>query len=567
MRMTNLTSHTFYKDKNGERREPGTSLRRVVISDNKISIYDKQVKLTNKSRVPWEYLIQMHSIILLTNKAGQKYIKVLRKAPSGAIYDESFGTAFRKPLNGPTPSIEEYIPRDDIQRNGEAVQLIVKTLKEWFNEPTDPQDFPGMIFPCLRETSTRERIVGERRLLEWLQQVTSTVVPALRESSDWSSFLRFICGTSIHTQKDEEILSSDLNLIFLASMKTNIPLSEFNFNTDVAAKLVADLSLHDWTILHLAMKHLTHSQSKKFLARLAAVFSGRTVLQAARNTQHLNKLDRSKRVVVSPALRAKFARDVAEYFEHIESSPDIVGFYSQWFAENEFFRSIRGESMVGALEKRFMEAFNIPFNPLTRGEAGSRGVVKHVTKDGYEFYELDEPRPMMRFDNQLSQLFMNLMVNNKAWKSHIPYPSVTYPNPQGNTATVHFGYYTSTDLFRILEVGLENVDKALIALGRELTPENRIMYLCGDHKERKFKNTWFYYDLGVFNNSMILLFKRYNYRTKATVELLKDLPLVTIKAIGESHLKSLSEIRELVETIELLPEDMVQELLLPSLQH
>jgi hypothetical protein len=61
-------------------------------------------------------------------------------------------------------------------------------------------------------------------------------------------------------------------------------------------------------------------------------------------------------------------------------------------------------------------------------------------------------------------------------------------------------------------------------MGRKITPENRTAFLTFGNKERKFKNTWKYYDWGVTDCNKIRALKMCKITKKDDVLMFNMLP-------------------------------------------
>ena len=85
-------------------------------------------------------------------------------------------------------------------------------------------------------------------------------------------------------------------------------------------------------------------------------------------------------------------------------------------------------------------------------------------------------------------------------------------------------FYSLDDILQMIEDGILIVDEQLRKLGRKVTPENRLAFLSLGIKERKFKGTWKYYDLGVTDPYKILMLKKNKVFGKKDIQTYSALP-------------------------------------------
>ena len=76
----------------------------------------------------------------------------------------------------------------------------------------------------------------------------------------------------------------------------------------------------------------------------------------------------------------------------------------------------------------------------------------------------------------------------------------------------------------IIERGVIETDQILAKLGRQNTPAHRAAFLTMQREQRKFKNTWKYYDLGVTDPYKILILKRNKIFGTKDIETYSALP-------------------------------------------
>lgn len=80
------------------------------------------------------------------------------------------------------------------------------------------------------------------------------------------------------------------------------------------------------------------------------------------------------------------------------------------------------------------------------------------------------------------------------------------------------------DLLFVIEEGAKRAEEHLERLGRKISLENKVSYLSFPGNERKFRNTWRYYDLGITDLDRILALKQAKIHSKEDIIAYGGLP-------------------------------------------
>ena len=194
-----------------------------------------------------------------------------------------------------------------------------------------------------------------------------------------------------------------------------------------------------------------------------------------------------------------------------------------WYAGKFFEPRMRTERTVAEVEARFFELFHsVPWGHILL-TPDYFSVKWTETSDGLRFCSFP---PFVKFpepEHTELLLLLDTIVPDKARPKMVGAGFNAYVE-DGKVRPVQGTVFSTEDILSLIEAGVEAVDAELVRLDRPVTPENRTAYLLMDPVERRFKNTWFYYDLGVTDNHKVIAFKKSGIKDKKKVGMYNALP-------------------------------------------
>lgn len=527
--MTSPSSYIFYDRRNSSCvRAEGTYLIRVFITGNKITVYEKEIVTTAKSGVLFEKITAQRTYALETNSNGDKYLRIFNKSAGGSITDGSM-TEF----SADTELFFSYYVSNDSYS-----ALIEETLCQWFGLQYSSgviEKFKNMIlFPVMQDSSAK---LGraEKRILAEVQTCTSTVTKAMRENNNWDSLLQSL-GSSIQSSEDSDIILKDFSLLPFAVIKLGQPFSDIHSQFPEETKAFNQVfNEFDIKCLRFMFDNITEAERSRALKMVMSIIRLRrentNVTGKSRRVFHNGKAPFHR---VPKKLRSSLAGaffmslidvEYGLYHEitHYEGSYLSVQFWNicrYWYAEFIMEPLLKSEITSIDVETLFIELFNTPC------EMGSQGIKFHNLKSGQVFCSISSSYSGGVVEYQ-TDLFTSLAALAKCRiKSKGTDTTLLngYLNPEGKFIPLTGKIYSLDDLMNIVQSAVTELDKHLAKLGRAITPENRVAYLTFGHKERKFKNTWRLYDLGLREPKRILALKKCRIAKKSDVLLYAELP-------------------------------------------
>jgi hypothetical protein len=228
-----------------------------------------------------------------------------------------------------------------------------------------------------------------------------------------------------------------------------------------------------------------------------------------------------------PKLAREFLKSLQETYEemlnsessrmHSQINNELSNVFRYWFAQVVLEPSMKTELTVEDVETHFHSLFN---TPLRNGPS----LIHLIRKKDTVFcgISLSNHRYSKDIFTSLKALVRKLPKGKGAgagfhWLNG-------YVAEDGAFVMSSYEFYSLDDLRTIIDRGTAIVDEYLVELGRDITPENRCAFLTFAHKDRKFKNTWKFYDWGVTDPAKILALKKSKVVRKQDVQMYNELP-------------------------------------------
>lgn len=532
MTMTNSTSYMFHEDRNpnGERKE-GANLARVVVTDTQVTIHNKRLVKTPKGDSLFEKTIGKDIFSLHENANGTKYLKHFRKKLGSA-------TSTDVSLKSLTGKLFEY-PITLI--SDECLEFIEKTVLDWFGydyRRSLDEIKAQLLFPALRNAG----LPSETKLSSLLSEVQNdygTVTKALRENDSWLAFIMDICKSTMKTVNDAVIVDTHIEeLLPVAMMNLGRTLSIlYKEHKYTLLELRKSFMSIDLKFIHFMFKYLPASSRGDALATLLGLVRAHQVRRQLRNPKNkinfayvnsdvaLNKVPLKTR----SRLASEFLKSLKETYDEVSNSiatsntqveTELCNVFRYFFYQVVLEPSLKSELTVETVETRFQELIGTPLR-------SDPSPIEFVRKRTTSFCIL------AAIDTKKELYYSNVFMSLKALVTKLP-------KNRGIDAGYHFlnGYvavdgdfmlssgrfYSLDDIMQMIEAGVTTVDEHLSKLGREATPENRLAFLTLGIKERMFKSTWKYYDLGVTDPYKILMLKKNKVFGKKDIETYNALP-------------------------------------------
>lgn len=547
--MTSPSSYLFY-----DRTKPlgrGTHFQRVFVTDDKITVYKKRMIKTRKAGVPFEQVLSQMTYKRCTNKHGQKYLQILSRSATRKFSDYAMmNTLGIGPLN--------LFP--------ECQKLLDDTLEGWFGDlydrldtgKQDGEQARKLVLPAFRDPHFPQLGASLRADLS---DSTGMVVKALRENDSWAGFVKMMCGDTVKTDADVALLRNNPSLLRLAVMKLGTTISEFNARTNAGLKLNAAspetkmLScMFSWTIytcLEFMFKYLPQADREialKLMLGLAEM-TKENLSKFNDGVSHLGGQLPYKRIPtrLRPELAQLILTTLSESYEKLAGdtpSDEAVRFLTPmhfspthptlhtmlsdniatWFATTVTMPSLQTALTVSDIKTRFTEILGVEF-------PGENQYVRFYSEGDTEFCTMKDratPKPQ-RYEGLLTS-FLNLAKPSQM-RGLYANPNTRFNGylKEGKFEGLNSPIYSLDDLMALMDKAALELDRRLTKLGRDITPANRVAYLSFGKqefgaKERDYKNTWFYYDLGITDIERILVYKKARIRSKKEVGIYKELP-------------------------------------------
>lgn len=534
--MTSPSSYEFYHPSNVLReRKEGTQLYRVFITDKKITLYSKIIIRTTKSKVLFEKVIDQKTYSLHNNHKGERFLKCFNRSAGGSITDMSLSLALDK--NRIMPSLPE-----------DCNLLIEKNILSWFGDDYVDSTFQEvkeeLFFPVLKDDSF-PRNIGTSLTLSGMQKKTAKVTEAMRESSSWHEFIINLCPT-VHTLNDLDVIKNNsLSALLPIAVMELPPMSAlFSIYGDTITHVVNTFDKVDVSLLGFMFKYLSLGDRIIGLDAMMSLTNFHLRSFKENNFYHYSRYELTEKDMskVPARLRPELARKLLKTLVSIDGSIKDKGqasfkdsylmtylthTFRYWFAQKVMEPQLETVSQTEDLDDRFMELYGIPF-PKESPLLEFHEVGRPEEEEALGFYSIKRsqliiPNPEYHFDKLGSIISLGSPVTERG--SGCSYASMNgYVGEDGLFVPVSGELYSIDDIMYMIESGTTKIDSYLIKMGRETTPENRLAFLAFRHKERKFKNSWKYYDLGVTDIDKILALKKANITAKRDILTYMELP-------------------------------------------
>jgi hypothetical protein len=530
--MMSPDSYVFYANHaRFEDHVENANLTRVIVTDTKITVYNKRLMRNPKTDVLYEKIIGKDIFSLHENRNGTKYLKHFRKVfESSDVMDIS--------LSSLTKNLFKY-PATLMSSAGE--EFIEKSILSWFDydDSRSLNDVKALLlFPALRNAGLSSSKLP--MLLQDMQKDYGIVTKALRENDSWLAFIMDICKPTMKTVNDAAFVHANIEAMLpVAMMNLGMTVSELAENDKYALLEVRKSFMEiDLKFIHFMFKYIPSAERNDALVTLLVLVRAHQARRQLRNPKNstnfayvntdlnLNKVP----LQVRPKLATEFLKSLQETYTEVCSSvatsntqitTELCNVFRYWFYQVVMEPSFKTEITVETLDDRFKELFNAPLR-------NQPSPIVMVTKGNLTFCVLKQSR-LSRQEIYSSDVFLSL----KALAKNLP-------RDRGIQAGYHFlnGYvaadgdfmlspgefYSLEDIQQIIDEGVTQVDAELAKLGRDITPENRTAFLTLGIKERRYKGTWKYYDLGVTDPDKILLLKKNGISSKRDIQTYSALP-------------------------------------------
>lgn len=538
--MTEVFHRTNYT---GVRAE-GTAFARAVVNGEKITVYEKFLRKAEKSGVLYEHLSLTITYSAHTNAHGVKYLKVEEKSSNLKTKDTSLQLA----LSGTS------LRYTGLLLSSEAYEVfLMETISSWFNLPASPevlQDGFSLIFPALSFVQPDDKegsLMKTLWTLERLSGRTTRVASSLREGHTFHEAARSLFGDTIQSGEDSELLKQYPKLMLVADMNLGMALSEFLRKTPSLIENMRHLGYFEMSSIKLMLNYLPEPKRETILGILAD--RSKSSLHQSKDGSPEGHIRLGKSPLnyapLTPKVKHKeLSEEMFEIFtlplqggtEHPANSSHprtVQSCLRYWFAEHVLEPLVKSATSMQEVVSRFNELLMPECNDTILPDyglgKGATGVNFDVDRRGTVFASVTYPRERhfsSSRDTTECDLIYGLYDLSRCKEDplRIEYGNHYFIGANG-TLNMIIGHVFSLEGFlAMVESGVREVDKRLIKLGREVTPANRKAYLAFGHKDRKFRNTWRYYDLGVTHARKVLTLKSLNVTSKRDIEMYAALP-------------------------------------------
>ena len=531
--MTSPASYVFYGKHDKKARIEGARLVRIFVTEDKLTIFSKQVVRAQKSGVLFEKMLDQQTLSVHTNAHGQKYLKRQNKSPTGSIKDTSLcGDAF-------------YLPEMEAGYS----ELVKSTLLDWFNDHpylVELEELPlkELIEELLFHLQAAPYFIYNPQVMKLFAELQSQGYPVtrtLRESESWDAFLLKLCS-AVESAADLAFLNDHfLDLLPLAVLPLGETLTSLKTQHSTQDILQCSRSFTgiDRNLIHFMLKYSPKEERGQIVERLMelVVFHRKVRLGASdiKSWSWFSTSDKRSLNEIPSKLRPELARRLHDILEALSSEvknknnwkfrasmieTDLELALHCWYARHVFEPRMKTDRSIEDVRSRFRELFGEhPWNDVTPSQ---RKVRWTVTPAGAVFCSF--PR---RYSASPATTDLLVHLEGQTTKGR--------PKPTGRGLNAYFygeefhrprdeDFYSVEEVLAIIEAGVKAIDSELTRLGRPLTPENRVSYLLADPKERRFKNTWKYYDAGVKDVSKVLALKKSGVKNKKDIQMYDALP-------------------------------------------
>ena len=512
-------------------------LSRVFVTDKKVTVYNKIIIQTSKSGVLFEKITAQQTFSLHKNRLGELYLKRLSKSASGSITDSSLDAIMRK---RDADLISDVISQ-------ECKILVEKIILGWFGyDPslTRMEDvYEELLFPALRDAAF-PRNIAKGETLSALQANTSLVTKALRDNNSWDSFVMDLCHSTVWSMEDVFIIQNHPDELLPIAIMELPPISVlYHEDKEPLLNVAASFRLADQNILRFMFSNLNledrHDALQAVLG-LARIWAKRTDgTEPAYRPSFLRSEVPFKRVPAKlrPVLAQKFFNNLVETHRKFQSPESTIAFqdsylvlslshvFRYWFAQNVMEPQLETKTTMEDIEQRYLELFGVPL----RAEGSLSSIMVHKVGK-LDFCSLNMFYSRGKIAQYSTDLFTSLcaLVTKKRPQDKGTGAGFSglngYVGEDRVFVSVAGGLYSFDDILSIIELGIVATDEQLTKLGRKITPANRASFLTLGSKERKFKNTWKYYDYGVTDLTKMLALKASKITRKEEIQTYYALP-------------------------------------------
>lgn len=542
--MTFLISHTpdktsyLFPESPPLVREEGAEFSRVIVTPNKMTVVEKRFIRTTKSGVLFERVQRMTTYMVCENSSGVKYLKILTKERGASKVNDSSLATLKQARLAANNTLSGH--------NQPLVQLIDRTILNWFGYECRSGLIDmvknGMLFPALEDGGAplATKAASLANALVLLQKDMGTITKSLRENSKWSDFVKEISSSAVVTKEDVALVTDHPHFLKAATLDLGVTLSElWNNDRDALNSLHQAFTWLDMNLIRFMLENIPHDKRKRVVENvlyIARTYHSQNSWNGNYQYQHFGLQTTSDRVTlkrVPEASRNELATILAASLSDFVGMTALKDYASNsftglttglshafryWFAENVVNKALKTERT----REEVGELFAKLFGDLPASEIQSNGYFYRTSK-GDDFLGAFEVGPI-EYQTDLFSGLLGVLKRVPTSRGSASPELNGYVNEKGSFVPLTCHIYSLDDVVQIVEDGVAELDSRLAKLRRDITPENRVAYLTYGHKERKFANTWRYYDLGVTDPERVLALKMAKITRKDDIALYADLP-------------------------------------------
>lgn len=559
--MTRETSHAFYSKPSVPPKENSTFVK-VIVQPAKITVSERVLRQNGHSEKLSEVVLSRKFYELETNSHGDKYLKVFTQtfeSKDGRRYDSTVDLlnlgSVESLLGGFSLRITEFITEPP-----ELKTFLRNSIMRWFSEDSSAPLLP-ILFPALKDLG--ESIDPSERLKqsEILRSVLLTmeaemsekkfaeVRNALRDSSNWESFIRTVCSEEV-VASDEDVatISQHPSLLRLATWKLGFTISEVQKMGETPYSFMITFLSNkvDYSCLQFMLDYLPENQRSGAVTLMFDL--SRRYVKAKREGKNnssfrtgntwlpkvilpVERVPQTVRPILAQDLLNRLRYGFEPQIANIENgitatwapvTTDLYETFSKGFAKHVVEPTLKSDLTVDDIENRFKELFGFSF-PLEEGS------YIHTSRTGKLW--TDDSNQVSSLLERLKSPFRNSFSSGFTNKCY-------YLAESGEYCALHQDIYSLDALMNLIEIAAERINKKLVKLGREVNATNRGAYLNLGHRERNSRTAWRYYDLGVTNAHKIVALKMLKIRSDAEIQMYAQLPddiFFEILSLIDSH--------------------------------
>lgn len=554
--MTIGTTHIFYSDPD-ELHAAGSDFVKVIVKPTQIIVSERVLQETRDPQKLSEVALHRYFFDLKTNQHGVRYVTYsTQDFADGPIRDGSIEVLFRGDL---LASSSETRFTQTVREPPLFRDFLNSCILDWFADGEGEEPFSDLslvvtriLFPALadlgKNDSLKVRIKKDKRISSVLQSLETSMDEdsfeqirlALRESSDWATFVRSVCPTDVVlTDRDVDALTDNVSLLRVAVMNLGVRISEMKTKGLLHSDFINTFLLNkvDYQCIKFMLDHLPADErvnATRLMFDLAsryvkAKIDGRTSSAfkpgegwLGKVMLPMEKIPASVRPVMAQEILTTLREGVQSQIDDIENQrvdfwmPVRTGLYDTFikgYTKHVVTPSLKTSLRVKDIEDRFQELFGLSF-PL------EENIFIHQSVSG-KFWSSNstkskDPDFVQRLENPVSK--PPVVDYEAADNEHY------YINSKGEFCALSRELYSLDSLMSLIESGAKAIDKKLIKLGREVTPANRGAYFTFTHRSRNSRSAWDYIDLGVIEPSKIIALKICKITEEADIRVYSALP-------------------------------------------